>query len=334
MAQKVVNLYNKYMACWAYAGQYNPGALMAPIDPTGVKNFICALHCPLDNILLLRLAKTNIGDYLVKHGLLQVSGASVKIQQDNGKRNTWSNLDCSTAYYALQWFIRRIAMATWPSGCSAPCLSSSGILNPKEILKKIFPDSVSQSSKWWGAFDNCPSNLFDDSAKQIFDQQESNKFNSTELAEATKKNCPPKLIREKISPAQTTIINGDRQTIRITGNANTFWGLRHTCDQGQANGGNYWGCVYHSGILVIKEPTRGVLSAAGAAGVNPIAYPWIYGPPAGLNVAGYVAHRTFDNPADAFYFLALYFNLCACDQEAIDKLDEFGVNWILRCNLN
>ena len=116
---------------------------------------------------------------------------------------------------------------------------------------------------------------------------------------------------------------GNRPCIKIKGNAGQFWGLRIECNSNR----NYWGCVYRSGMLAITETTRDVLHLAHVHGVNPLANPWET-----INLDAYVAQRKFPNPDEAFKFLATYFDLCACDKEAIDKLDEFGVTWIPHCN--
>ena len=320
MAQKVVNLYNKYMACWAYAGQYNLLGFAAPADPTGVKNFVCALHCPLDNILLLQLARTDIGYYLQDHGLLQVNGNSVLIQQDDGINKTWSNLDCPTAYYALQWFIRRIAMATWPSGCSVECIHPSDGIDPKGILKRIFPDGPTGISNWWEKLNACPDEKFQNSAIQTIQQQITSA--STIATPKPQSHPEPNVLRDTPRSPMPNAPDGDRPCIKIKGNAQQFCGLRLECDSNR----NYWGCVYQNGTLAITTPTRDVLHLAA---INTVAHPWEPTP-----LRAYVAQRRFPTPDDAFRFLATYFNLCACDQEAINKLNGLGVNWIPLCNPN
>lgn len=328
MAQKSLNVYIKYMACWAYAGKFHrpPAAFIAPIDPIGLSNFVCALHCPLDNFLLGALSETDIGKYLIKNQLLRATrtkqGWTCKIRQEDGDWRPWSKLDCPTAYYALQWFIRRIAMATWPSGCSAKCINPSGGIDPEGILKGIFPDAPTRSSKWWEKLNACPDEKFQNSAIQTIQNQITSA--SAIVTPSSQMHPESNALGDIPRNPMPNALAGNRPCIKIKGNAKKYWGLRLECDTNN----NYWGCVYQTGTLAIKIPTRVVLRLAHVPGVNPLGHPWATTP-----LSAYVAQRTFPTPDEAFKFLAIYFDLCACDQQAINKLKKFGVNWILRCNL-
>lgn len=124
---------------------------------------------------------------------------------------------------------------------------------------------------------------------------------------------------------------GNQRLIKITG-TRTFFGLRHTCGGGRANGGNYWGNVSHTGVLAITEHAQAILNAAGEIGVNPVDHPWFAGPNPGVGGGdNYLAHRDFGNPDAAFRFLAQFFQLCACNEEVQDSLGENGINWIDDC---
>jgi hypothetical protein len=328
MAQKSLNVYIKYMACWAYAGEYSltPPKFSAASDPLGLRNFVCALHCPLDNYLLGALSETDIGEYLLENKLLRATrnknGWTCAIRQENGSWKPWSKLDCPTAYYALQWFIRRIAMSTWPSGCSAKCFNPSGGIDPERILKGIFPDAPTISSKWWEKLNACPTEKFKNSASQIIQNQTT--IASTIIIPKSQMQSEPKVLRDKPRNPNSNGLAGNRPCIKITGNAKGFFGLRVKC----AITRNSWGCVFNKGTLAITEPTRNVLLLAGEPVGYPLANPWF--PIPGL--PAYVAKRRFNTPGDAFNFLATHFVLCACDKQAINKLNDFGVTWIPLCS--
>jgi len=328
MAQKPLNVYVKYMSCWAYTGQYSqpPGAFGVPLDPLGLSNFSCALHCPLDNFLLGALSETDIGEYLLENKLLRAirnkKGWTCAIRQENGSWKPWSKLDCPTAYYALQWFIRRIAMSTWPSGCSTTCFNPSSGIDPEGILKQIFPDAPTLRSKWWAKLNACPTEKFQKSANQTIQIQTA--LASTIITPRFQMQPEPNILRDiPINPNPNRLAE-ILPCIKIKGNANQFFGLRIEC--GHRN--NYWGCVFNNGTLAITEPTRNVLLLAGEPVGYPLANPWF--PIPGL--PAYVAKRRFNTPGDAFNFLATHFVLCACDKQAINKLNDFGVTWIPLCS--
>jgi hypothetical protein len=327
MAQKPLNVYVKYMSCWAYTGQYSqpPGAFGVPLDSLGLSNFGCALHCPLDNFLLGALSETDIGEYLLENKLLRAirnkKGWTCAIRQENGSWKPWSKLDCPTAYYALQWFIRRIAMSTWPSGCSTTCFNPSSGIDPEGILKQIFPDAPTLRSKWWAKLNACPTEKFQKSANQTIQIQTT--LASTIITPRFQMQPEPNILRDiPINPNPNRLAEIP-PCIKIKGNANQFFGLRIEC--GHRN--NYWGCVFNNGTLAIKEPTRNVLGLAGEPGVNPLAPPWHTTP----HLKAYVAQCRFENPYEAFKFLAKHFELCACDQQAVDKLRDFDIGWIPPC---
>jgi len=141
----------------------------------------------------------------------------------------------------------------------------------------------------------------------------------------------PDPIPDPPAPIHENAVVANRQMIKITANARYFWGLRHTCGVGNENGGNYWGNVSTAGVLSIKQPTQDILHAAAVPNVNQVLNPWIAGPNPNVGGAGYVAHRDFGTPDAAFKFLAKYFDLCACDQKAVDKLRDFDICWIPPC---
>jgi hypothetical protein len=123
MAQKVVNLFLKYQACWLSGGQWNPtmGKFNPYPESAVVAPFLCALHSPIDSILLKRILHLPIGKWLVQEGLMDSRGY---LRQSNGAFTSWSNLNCLRTYFGFQWMLRCIAIRTWPNKCACPAIGN------------------------------------------------------------------------------------------------------------------------------------------------------------------------------------------------------------------
>jgi len=123
MAQKILNVYWKYKACWHAGGTWNAGAGAFVPSANAAGAILCALHCPIDSILLRAIRdKLTLGRWLQERGLMD---AEAYLRQSDGSFSPWSKLDCMRAYYGLQLILRRIAMYTWPKGCA--CSSHDGL---------------------------------------------------------------------------------------------------------------------------------------------------------------------------------------------------------------
>lgn len=121
LAQKLINIYLKYELCWQVAGRLenNGFVVYAPRRVPNLTHYLCALHAPIDAILLVELLKTQFGKHLSQEGLLNPRGNSPQIiQSADGLARAWSKLDCLRTYYGLQLMLRRIAMNTWTAGCA------------------------------------------------------------------------------------------------------------------------------------------------------------------------------------------------------------------------
>lgn len=125
MAQKILNVYLKYQACWHVAGRWDQRKGQFVNNPASatVAPFLCALHCPIDSMLLKALLRGPIGQELVHLGLMNTRG---HLRQANGVFTSWSNLDCSKTYFGFQLILRRIAMRTWPPGCACQSVTNHG----------------------------------------------------------------------------------------------------------------------------------------------------------------------------------------------------------------
>ncbi len=147
LAQKLINVFVKYELCWQVAGQWLGGIFhpYAPLQIPDLPQFVCALHAPVDAILVEKLLALPVGQHLMRKGLLKSRIGSPLIQQSSdGSFRPWSKLDCLRTYYGLQLVLRRIAMATWPKGCA--CSAS-----PDQAIK----DCADWFNKKYGASNIC-----------------------------------------------------------------------------------------------------------------------------------------------------------------------------------
>ena len=118
MSQKILNVYWKYQACWHAGGTWNAGAGAFVPSANAAGAILCALHCPIDSILLRAIRdKLTLGCWLQKERLMD---AGAYLRQSDGSFSPWSKLECIRTYYGLQLMLRRIAMFTWPNGCPCP----------------------------------------------------------------------------------------------------------------------------------------------------------------------------------------------------------------------
>ena len=124
LAQKLINIFVKYELCWQVSGQWVNNAFVPynnPRLPT-LPQYLCALHAPIDRILLKKLLTLPMGEWLKKQKLIR--GAGTIKQSCDGEFRPWSKLDCLRTYYGLQLILRKVAMQTWPTGCA--CQSKGG----------------------------------------------------------------------------------------------------------------------------------------------------------------------------------------------------------------
>lgn len=103
LVQKLVNIYLKYAFCWAVAGRYQNSAFEPFAVIPNITDFSCALHAPIDRILLTKLRNTELGRRWIDDGFLEKRQDRLKA---DGKWVPWSKLDCWGAYIKFQQEIR------------------------------------------------------------------------------------------------------------------------------------------------------------------------------------------------------------------------------------
>ena len=175
-AQKVLNIYVKYHFCWQRVGKSNGIKLVPPhcfpINPNG---FMCALHAPIDAIMLSEFIKLPLGADLKSKKLVNQSNPTKKqsnptpyIKQSlDGQLRPWSKLHCLRTYYGFQLIFRRVAMRTWQNGCG--CSDAQNLTNRcAEMFEKEFPKEIEcQGPDWIQAACDLPDEVIDATLKQL-----------------------------------------------------------------------------------------------------------------------------------------------------------------------
>ena len=168
LAQKLINIFVKYQFCWQRVGQWqnipHPGGFIPCIPMINPNDFMCALHAPIDRIILRTLNCYALGKYLKWHGML--NGENI-IQTSDHESRPWSKLDCLRTYYGFQLVIRRVAMRTWPVGCS--CSDAQNLTNQcVEMFEREFSDEKQcQGPDWIQAACELPNEVIDETLKQL-----------------------------------------------------------------------------------------------------------------------------------------------------------------------
>lgn len=108
LAQKLINIYLKYVFCWAVAGRYSDGAFSSCVIIPNITDFTFALHAPIDRILLNSLKSTKLGQKWSDEGFLDKNTSRIK--NANGEWAPWSKLDCWDSYWRFQQDLRACAL--------------------------------------------------------------------------------------------------------------------------------------------------------------------------------------------------------------------------------
>ena len=203
LAQKLINIYFKYEICWQFAGQWDVGAftIYTPKIPV-LQNYLCALHAPIDSILLKEINKLPLGKYLINNRVL-INGAN--LTQANGVKKPWSKLDCLRTYYGLQLILRRLAMNTWPKGCACSARDSETVAASASRLIKECADWYNSK---YGANDNAIADWI-----KIATEIPQDTIDKT-LEKLTSKGIPhspnfPKLVKNKKRTTTNKLKNND-----------------------------------------------------------------------------------------------------------------------------
>ena len=178
--QKLINIYLKYGICWQVAGQWINGFFVpynAPPLPQ-LPQYLCALHAPIDRILLAGPQKQKgkpkrggivnlpLGAWLVQQNLLMNNGDLW--QSSDGQFRCWSKLDCLRTYYGLQLMLRRVAMQTWPKGCSCAPSPQAAIQKCADWFNETYPAEPScVGPDWVQAACELPDSVIEETIRQL-----------------------------------------------------------------------------------------------------------------------------------------------------------------------
>jgi len=206
LAQKLINIYFKYEICWQLAGQWIGGGFIAyhPSIPV-LKNYLCALHAPIDRILLEEINNLPLGNYLRNNRLLR-NGAN--LTQANGVPRPWSKLDCLRTYYGLQLILRRVAMNTWPQGCACNSLDRESAAASANRLTKECADWYNSkygsgdevNVDWINIVNDIPQEIIDETLNKLTAKNISHQQNLQKLDKDTKRTTKNKLKNNYLVP--------------------------------------------------------------------------------------------------------------------------------------
>ena len=148
-SQKLVNVFVKYELCCQVSGQwlagaFNPGDL--PWMPD-LPQFLCALHAPIDSIVLRAIERLPLGSWLKKQTFQHANGNLW--QSSTGTFVPWSKLDSLRTYYGLQLILRRIAMQTWSQGCACAQTAETAITECADWFEREYGESEARIEKDW-----------------------------------------------------------------------------------------------------------------------------------------------------------------------------------------
>jgi hypothetical protein len=169
MAQKILNVYLKYQACWHMGGQWDQatGQFVNHPASASIAPFLCALHCPIDREIIIELLKLPIGKWCLKKGLMDEGG---KLRQANGSLRRRSQFDCWHNYYGFQFMLRKIVIQTWPSGCMCNCISfEESAINLVNKIPKT--EGFNQEFDWIREVESLPKEVIDETITAIGKQE-------------------------------------------------------------------------------------------------------------------------------------------------------------------
>ena len=180
LAQKLLNIYVKYLFCWGLTGRFIVLPIPGSFTPSGPSNSsplysllhsTCAPHSPIDRILIKELKQLPLGRHMIKIGLLHAYDQ--KLHETAGGYWPWSKLDCLRTYYGFQLIFRRLAINTWPPDCDRNCFGhGSGSIPLIETCAKNFnewfPDEKhGEGPDWIQAALDIPEDVIANTVDQI-----------------------------------------------------------------------------------------------------------------------------------------------------------------------
>lgn len=194
--QKLINMFVKYELCWQVAGVWRDGshAHYSNLRILNLRQFLCALHAPIDSIVLKAIKELPIGAWLRRDGLMNPQGSLG--QSSNGEFRPWSKLDCLRAYYGFQLMLRRVAMGTWPDGCACADSADDAIKKCGAWFNKKYGDGKNfMAGDWIAAACALPDDVVRKTLKTIGGNNDGRDDEHSNQAEYSAKNAPARAKR-------------------------------------------------------------------------------------------------------------------------------------------
>ena len=168
--QKFINMFIKYELCWQAAGKFADGEFRHYVPSlSDLSKNLCALHAPIDRVLLNKIMDTSLGNWLIENNL--VNGVGQFFQSTDGMMRPWSKLDCLRTYYGFQLLLRRLAFYTWPDGCACHSNSQETIRACADWFNKnygtLYPQNVLKNTDWINATINIPDKIIEETLQYL-----------------------------------------------------------------------------------------------------------------------------------------------------------------------
>ena len=315
-AQKLLNIFLKYELCWQMAGQWLPSGFhpYAPLQIPNLPQFVCALHAPLDSIILKEIAGLPLGLWLRGRGLQKPSG---NIQQSDGNFRPWSKLDCLRTYYGFQLMLRRIAMANWPKGCACSASHDKAIkacadwFNAKYPAKNI---GKGQGQDWVQAA--CDLGKEVDVIRQTYPMQLSASPSANAMPLPTK-SVGPQVVNKQChqQSVPSKVVLGDSPIVYLKEGPKAYMKIVNACD-GKNDG---MICLHKKPHIWLKNNMAspryliGEIHAAGGNFTTEAGYANApHGVPHCVGGTNYQGGVRFDSIVAAVRYLKRFFTIKAC----------------------
>jgi hypothetical protein len=330
LAQKLINIFLKYEICWQAVGQWGNGQLV-PYHPAVIPNlpsYLCALHAPIDGILLngppkkKGKPKTNhglngtiLGKWLTEQRLM--AGYKLK-QSSDGSFRPWSKLDCLRTYYGLQLMLRKVALRTWQPVCACAESTNAAIQKCADWFNRTYGNDHPRSSgklDWIHAACDLPDSIIHETLKESL-------LLPTASSSASKKGQRPAFKhKDDVYPGctpKTAAIGAHRgkATIHLEQGPKKYIKLVDQC------GGHNEGiiCLHKKPHIWLQNQRSnrrylvGEIAAAGGNFTNEAGYTAAPGgvPNCGVGGSNYQGGVLFGSVEDAVKYLKRYFDIRAC----------------------
>ena len=318
LAQKLINIFLKYEVCWQAVGQWVNGQ-MVPYQPPVIPNlpsYLCALHAPIDRILLDALGSLALGKWLKKNKLFNAT--SQLKQSSDGSFRPWSKLDCLRTYYGLQLMLRKVAMRTWPPGCACAESTNAAIQKCADWFNRTYGnDHPCESGQldWIEVACDLPESISQETLKEL--------RLSPIASSSAPNNAQRPAFKHQVEVCagcteQTVTVSARRGklTIHLEQGPEKYIKLVDKC--GGPNDGMI--CLHGNPHIWLKnqKPNRryliGEVAAAGGHFTNEAGYVAAPGgvPNCGVGGTNYQGGVPFGSVEDAVKYLKRYFSVQAC----------------------